>query len=160
MVCHGEPAPLWRRDTQAGGGGKAGRVRLVFNVAGGPAIINALLMDMGNRFRLLVSEVEAVAPQHDLPKLPAARVLWKPLPDMKTGCAAWILAGGAHHTCQDPGDRRHPPGRLCRHGRHRTCEDRPRHGPLPLQTGTPLERPVLPTQNLLNPTTMAKEGLA
>ncbi|HEU4903488.1 MAG TPA: L-arabinose isomerase, partial [Flavisolibacter sp.] len=79
-------------------GGKADPVRLVFNVAAGPAI-NASLMDMGNRFRLVVNEVEAVAPQHDLPKLPVARVLWKPLPDMKTGCAAWILAGGAHHTC-------------------------------------------------------------
>jgi L-arabinose isomerase len=54
---------------------------------------------MGNRFRLLVNEVEAVTPKHDLPNLPVARVLWKPLPDMKTGCAAWILAGGAHHTC-------------------------------------------------------------
>jgi L-arabinose isomerase len=54
---------------------------------------------MGNRFRLLVNEVTAVAPQEELPKLPVARVLWKPLPDMKTGCAAWILAGGAHHTC-------------------------------------------------------------
>ncbi|KAA5541242.1 L-arabinose isomerase [Adhaeribacter rhizoryzae] len=79
-------------------GGKADPVRLVFNVAGGPAL-NASVVDMGNRFRLLVNEVEAVEPQHDLPKLPVARVLWKPLPDMKTGAAAWILAGGAHHTC-------------------------------------------------------------
>lgn len=79
-------------------GGKADPVRLVFNVAGGPAL-NASIIDMGNRFRMLINEVEAVEPQHDLPKLPVARVLWKPLPDMKTGCAAWILAGGAHHTC-------------------------------------------------------------
>jgi L-arabinose isomerase len=79
-------------------GGKADPVRLVFNVAAGPAL-NASVVDMGNRFRLLVNEVEAVAPPHDLPKLPVARVLWKPYPDMKTGCAAWILAGGAHHTC-------------------------------------------------------------
>jgi L-arabinose isomerase len=79
-------------------GGKADPVRLVFNVAGGQAL-NASVIDMGNRFRLLVNEVEAVAPQHDLPKLPVARVLWKPYPDMKTGCAAWILSGGAHHTC-------------------------------------------------------------
>jgi L-arabinose isomerase len=79
-------------------GGKADPVRLVFNVAGGPAL-NASVIDLGNRFRLLVNEVEAVAPPFDLPKLPVARVLWKPLPDMATGCAAWILAGGAHHTC-------------------------------------------------------------
>ncbi len=79
-------------------GGKADPVRLVFNVAGGSAL-NASVIDMGNRFRLLVNEVEAVKPEHALPNLPVARVLWKPYPDMKTGCAAWILAGGAHHTC-------------------------------------------------------------
>jgi len=79
-------------------GGKADPVRLVFNVAGGPAL-NASIVDMGSRFRLIVNTVDAVAPQYDLPKLPVARVLWKPHPDMKTGCAAWILAGGSHHTC-------------------------------------------------------------
>jgi L-arabinose isomerase len=79
-------------------GGKADPVRLVFNSAAGPAI-NASVIDMGNRFRLLVNEVVAVDPIQGLPKLPVARVLWKPYPDMKTGCAAWILAGGAHHTC-------------------------------------------------------------
>jgi L-arabinose isomerase len=78
-------------------GGKADPVRLVFNVSGGPAL-NASIVDLGNRFRLLVNEVEAVEPKYDLPKLPVARVLWKPLPDMHTACAAWILAGGAHHT--------------------------------------------------------------
>ena len=79
-------------------GGKADPVRLVFNVNGGAAL-NASIIDLGNRFRLLVNEVEGIKPKHDLPKLPVARVLWKPLPDMQTGCAAWILAGGAHHTC-------------------------------------------------------------
>lgn len=79
-------------------GGKADPVRLVFNVAAGPAL-NASIIDMGNHFRLLVNDVEAIAPVHDLPKLPVARVLWKPMPDMITGCAAWIYAGGAHHTC-------------------------------------------------------------
>ncbi|MFZ6013932.1 MAG: L-arabinose isomerase [Bacteroidota bacterium] len=79
-------------------GGKADPVRLVFNSAAGPAL-NASIIDMGNRFRLLVNEVEAVKPQYDLPKLPVARVLWKPYPNMWDGCAAWILAGGAHHTC-------------------------------------------------------------
>ena len=79
-------------------GGKEDPVRLVFNSAPGPAL-NASIVDMGNRFRLLVNEVDAVKPDHELPKLPVARVLWKPRPDMYTGCAAWIYAGGAHHTC-------------------------------------------------------------
>jgi L-arabinose isomerase len=79
-------------------GGKADPVRLVFNVDGGNAL-NASMIDMGNRFRLLVNEVKAVKPKNDLPKLPVARVLWKPLPDMQTGCAGWIYSGGAHHTC-------------------------------------------------------------
>jgi L-arabinose isomerase len=78
-------------------GGKEDPVRLVFNVAAGAAL-NASVVDMGNRFRLLVNEVEAVAPVAELPKLPVARVLWKPYPNMNDGCAAWILAGGAHHT--------------------------------------------------------------
>jgi L-arabinose isomerase len=79
-------------------GGKADPVRLVFNSGPGPAL-NASIVDMGNRFRLLVNEVMAVTPFNQLPNLPVARVLWKPYPNMHTGCAAWILAGGAHHTC-------------------------------------------------------------
>lgn len=79
-------------------GGKADPVRLVFNVGGGDAL-NASMIDMGNRFRLLVNTVKAVAPEKELPKLPVARVLWEPFPDIYTGCTAWILAGGAHHTC-------------------------------------------------------------
>ena len=78
-------------------GGKEDPVRLVFNAPAGPAL-NVSLVDMGNRFRLLVNEVEAVEATEQLPKLPVARVLWKPQPDMETGCAAWIYAGGAHHT--------------------------------------------------------------
>lgn len=78
-------------------GGKSDPVRLVFDVNGGRAL-NASMIDMGNRFRLLINEVEAVAPVEKLPKLPVARVLWKPLPDLNTACAAWIYAGGAHHT--------------------------------------------------------------
>ncbi|MFN7118025.1 MAG: L-arabinose isomerase [Saprospiraceae bacterium] len=79
-------------------GGKADPVRLVFNVAPGDAL-NASMIDMGNRFRLLVNEVEAIKPEADLPKLPVARVLWRCKPDLKTAATAWILAGGAHHTC-------------------------------------------------------------
>ncbi|AIZ65339.1 arabinose isomerase (plasmid) [Hymenobacter sp. DG25B] len=78
-------------------GGKADPARLVFNCPAGPAL-NATIVDLGHRFRLVVNEVEAVAPEQDLPKLPVARVLWKVKPDLSTGAAAWILAGGAHHT--------------------------------------------------------------
>ncbi len=79
-------------------GGKAAPVRLVFNVAAGPAL-NASMIDMGNRFCLLVNEVTAVKPEFDLPNLPVARVLWKPHPNINDALAAWIYAGGAHHTC-------------------------------------------------------------
>jgi L-arabinose isomerase len=79
-------------------GGKEDPVRLVFNGSTGPAL-NATIIDMGERFRMLVNTVEAVEPPHSLPHLPVARVLWKPLPDLQSACTAWILAGGAHHTC-------------------------------------------------------------
>ena len=78
-------------------GGKDDPARLVFNVAAGPAL-NASLIDMGNRFRLIVNEVDVVAPEQDLPNLPVARAVWSPLPDLQTAAAAWIYAGGAHHT--------------------------------------------------------------
>ncbi|WP_439557281.1 L-arabinose isomerase [Dyadobacter sp.] len=78
-------------------GGKEDPVRLVFNAPAGPAL-NVSLIDLGNRFRILVNEVDAVEVSEALPKLPVARALWKPQPDMQTGCAAWIYAGGAHHT--------------------------------------------------------------
>ncbi|MES2794318.1 MAG: L-arabinose isomerase [Bacteroidota bacterium] len=78
-------------------GGKEDPVRLVFDVPAGPAI-NVSLIDMGNRFRLIVNEVEAVEIKEKFPKLPTARALWKPLPNMEIGLQAWILAGGAHHT--------------------------------------------------------------
>lgn len=78
-------------------GGRENPARLVFNASAGPAV-NVSLIDMGNRFRMIVNEVEAVEPKHDLPKLPVARVFWVPQPDLEIGATAWILAGGAHHT--------------------------------------------------------------
>lgn len=78
-------------------GGKEDPARLVFNSPTGPAI-NVSPVDMGNRFRILVNEVDAVVPEADLPRLPVARVLWVPKPSLKVGASAWILAGGAHHT--------------------------------------------------------------
>ncbi|MSU65979.1 MAG: L-arabinose isomerase [Opitutus sp.] len=77
-------------------GGKEDPVRLVFDAPSGPAL-NASLVDLGNRFRLIVNEVDAVKTPK-LPKLPVARAVWECRPDFKTACAAWILAGGAHHT--------------------------------------------------------------
>jgi L-arabinose isomerase len=77
-------------------GGKADPARLVFRTAPGKAI-NVSVIDLGNRFRMIVNDVEVVKCP-DMPKLPVASVLWKPMPDLKTGAAAWIIAGGAHHT--------------------------------------------------------------
>ena len=78
-------------------GGKEDPVRLVFDAPPGAAL-NATLVDLGGRFRLLVNEVDAVTPPQPLPKLPVARAVWKCRPDFKTACGAWIHAGGAHHT--------------------------------------------------------------
>jgi L-arabinose isomerase len=93
-IAEGEPSleihPL-------GIGGKADPARLVFQVPIGPAV-NASVLDLGNRFRMVVNELDVVPPNEPLPKLPVARVVWIPRPDLKTAAAAWILAGGAHHT--------------------------------------------------------------
>jgi L-arabinose isomerase len=78
-------------------GGKEDPARLVFDVDAGPAI-NISLIDIGTRFRLVVNEVDVVKPEHALPKLPVARVLWDPRPTLADAAHAWILAGGAHHT--------------------------------------------------------------
>jgi L-arabinose isomerase len=78
-------------------GGRADPVRLVFTAAPGPAVVAAML-DLGDRFRLVVNEVEVVEPEQDLPRLPVARALWKPKPDFSTAAEAWLRAGGSHHT--------------------------------------------------------------
>jgi L-arabinose isomerase len=78
-------------------GGKDDPPRLVFNVREGQAL-NASIIDMGNRFRLVVNEVESVSPLEPMPKLPVASVLWKPKPNLEIAAEAWILAGGAHHS--------------------------------------------------------------
>ena len=78
-------------------GGKEDPVRLVFDSATGPAL-NASMIDLGNRFRLIVNTVDVVPTDAPLPKLPVARALWIPQPNLKVAAAAWILAGGAHHT--------------------------------------------------------------
>jgi L-arabinose isomerase len=78
-------------------GGKADPARLVFNTPAG-AGLNASIIDMGNRFRLLINEVEVVPADKPMPKLPVAQALWGPKPSFETACACWIYAGGAHHT--------------------------------------------------------------
>jgi L-arabinose isomerase len=78
-------------------GGKADPVRLIFDSQTGPAVAVSMV-DMGNRFRLIISDVDVVPTEAPLPKLPVARAFWKPEPNLKTAAAAWILAGGAHHT--------------------------------------------------------------
>ena len=78
-------------------GGKADPARLVFDTAAGPAL-NASLVDLGDRFRMIVNTVDVIAPEEPLPKLPVARALWQPHPSLAVGAAAWIHAGGAHHT--------------------------------------------------------------
>jgi L-arabinose isomerase len=78
-------------------GGKEDPARLVFTAPAGAAL-NASVIDLGNRFRLIVNEVDVVKPPKPLPRLPVARAVWKCRPDFKTACGAWIRAGGAHHT--------------------------------------------------------------
>ena len=72
-------------------------MRLVFDTAAGPGL-NASLIDLGNRFRLLLNEVEVVTPEKAMPRLPVARALWVCEPNLPTAAACWIQGGGAHHT--------------------------------------------------------------
>jgi L-arabinose isomerase len=78
-------------------GGRADPVRLVFDAAPGEARVVGLT-DLGDRFRLLVNDVDLVAPDAPLPKLPVARAVWRPKPDLMTAAEAWLTAGGPHHT--------------------------------------------------------------
>jgi L-arabinose isomerase len=77
-------------------GGKAAPCRLVFDAAPGPAVA-ATLVDMGGRMRLIVHEMDVIKAKHAMPKLPVARALYVPRPDLRRGAQAWLLAGGAHH---------------------------------------------------------------
>jgi L-arabinose isomerase len=78
-------------------GGKADPVRLVFTATPGPAVVAGLL-DLGDRFRVVLNEVDVVEPDEDLPRLPVARAVWEPRPDLSTAAEAWLVAGGPHHT--------------------------------------------------------------
>jgi len=78
-------------------GGKEDPARLVFTASKGRALVSAVV-NMNGRFRCVVNEIEVVEPPEDFPKLPVARMLWKPEPNLQTAAEAWILAGGGHHT--------------------------------------------------------------
>lgn len=78
-------------------GGKEAPARLVFDGVQGNGIA-VCMTDMGNRFRLIAAEIELVAQPKPMPNLPVARIMWKLKPDFKTGAAAWLYAGGGHHT--------------------------------------------------------------
>ena len=78
-------------------GGKEDPVRLVFTAPAGQAVV-ATVVDMGSRFRMIVNDIDVISPEHALPHLPVARAVWYPQPSLKVAAAAWIYAGGAHHT--------------------------------------------------------------
>ena len=54
-------------------------VRLVFDAAPGPAVVVGIC-DLGDRFRLVLNEIDVTAPDEPLPKLPVARAVWEPKP--------------------------------------------------------------------------------
>ena len=78
-------------------GNREDPVRLVFDAAPGPATVLGIC-DLGDRFRLVLNEVDVVPPDQPLPKLPVARAVWEPKPDLTTSAESWIAAGGPHHT--------------------------------------------------------------
>jgi len=78
-------------------GNREDPVRLVFDAEPGPAIVVGLA-DMGDRFRLVANEIDVVAPPQPLPKLPVARAVWSPRPNLRTSTESWLTAGGPHHT--------------------------------------------------------------
>ncbi len=87
----------WIEVKPLGIGDREDPARLCFNTGAGEAIM-VTLVDMGDRFRMIVNDVQACAPFEDMPHLPTARVMWKPYPSLSTSAEAWILSGGAHHT--------------------------------------------------------------
>ncbi len=78
-------------------GGREDPVRLVFTAPPGPAVV-VCLIDVGGRLRLVANQVEVVAPDADLPRLPVARAVWRPEPELSTAAEAWLMAGGSHHS--------------------------------------------------------------
>jgi L-arabinose isomerase len=78
-------------------GNREDPVRMVFTGRRGPGRV-VCLVDLGERFRFVANEITVVPPDEDLPKLPVARAVWEPQPDLATSAEAWMLAAGSHHT--------------------------------------------------------------
>ena len=78
-------------------GNREDPARLVFTSKTGPAVATSLV-DLGNRFRLIINAVDCKKCEKEMPKLPVATAFWTPQPSLEVGAEAWILAGGAHHT--------------------------------------------------------------
>ncbi|MGZ5352352.1 MAG: L-arabinose isomerase [Actinomycetota bacterium] len=87
--CEIHPLAIGRREDP---------VRLVFTAPPGPGFVVGLV-DLGTRLRLVANEVDVVEPDAALPRLPVARAVWEPRPDLATAAEAWLMAGGPHHTC-------------------------------------------------------------
>ena len=71
--------------------------RLVFTAKEGHGVATSLI-DLGDRFRLIINDVVVKKAEKEMPKLPVATAFWTPEPSLETVAAAWIYAGGAHHT--------------------------------------------------------------
>ena len=99
MLCAPRPARKARYNLT--GPVRSQPVRLVFDAAPGAAVVLGMA-DMGDRFRLLASEIEVVPPDAPLPNLPVARAVWKPAPDLRTPTEPWLTAGGPHTPCFRP----------------------------------------------------------
>jgi L-arabinose isomerase len=78
-------------------GGREDPVRLVFRSKPAEGFVAGLL-DLGERFRLVVNDIQIIPPDEPLPKLPVACAVWKPAPSLATAAECWLIAGGPHHT--------------------------------------------------------------
>ena len=123
-------------------GGKADPARLVFNAVAGPAV-NATIIDMGTRMRMIVNEVDVVKPDRDLPRLPVARAFWAPRPSLKVAARGLDLRRRRPSFRLFPGDHGPAPGDVRRDGRHRMRAHRRPVDRIASQEGTPLERGLL-----------------
>lgn len=89
--------PISIRCTPLTMGNREDPARLVFTAKEGEGIAVSLI-DLGNRFRLIINEVDCKKTEKPMPRLPVATNFWTPRPSLQVGAEAWIYAGGAHHT--------------------------------------------------------------